>query len=93
LANLRLSATTIGVTRMSDAHQTDDNPRIIELIKIAMGKGVKEYGHGLRHGDDTTQWGTEDDSWVEMALEEALDLSVYLATQLIRIEEARKRNK
>lgn len=93
MASIKLSAIIIGVKRMTNAHQTDDNPRILELIKTAMAKGVKEYGHGLRHGDDTTQWGTEDDSWVEMALEEALDLSVYLATQLIRIEEARKRNK
>lgn len=75
---------------MSDA---DDNPEILKKIKAAMAKGEKEYGHGLRSGDDTTQWGTEDDSWIEMALEEALDMSIYLATQLIRIEKARKRLK
>ena len=59
---------------MSDA---DDNPEILEKIKAAMAKGEKEYGHGLRSGDDTTQWGTENDSWIEMALEEALDMSIY----------------
>lgn len=75
---------------MSDA---DDNPKILEKIRAAMAKGEKEYGHGLRSEDDTTQWGTEDDSWIEMALEEALDMSIYLATQLIRIEKARKRLK
>ena len=52
---------------MSDA---DDNPEILEKIKAAMAKGEKEYGHGLRSEDDTTQWGTETDSWIEMALEE-----------------------
>ena len=75
---------------MSDA---DDNPDVLEKIKAAMAKGEKEYGHGLRSEDDTTQWGTDCDSWIEMALEEALDMSIYLATQLIRIEKARKSQK
>lgn len=72
------------------SHEADDNPRIIELIKERMAVGVERYGHGLRHQDDTTQWGTKEDSWVEMAIEEALDLCVYLASALIRIESERK---
>ena len=46
--------------------------------------------------DDTTQWGTKTDSWTEMGLEEALDLTIYLSAQLLRLldnEEAiRKRD-
>jgi hypothetical protein len=67
----------------------DDNPRIMELIAERLAKGIKEYGHGLRQGDDTTEWGTRLDSWVEMGLEEALDLSIYLAIALVRIETER----
>lgn len=68
----------------------DDNQRIRELIDERLEKGVKAYGHGLRHADDTTAWGTRLDSWVEMGLEEALDLAIYLCTALIRIETERK---
>ena len=68
----------------------DDNPRIIDLIKERLAKGEKAYGHGLRHGDDTREWGTREDSWTEMALEEALDMTIYLCTALIRVETERK---
>lgn len=54
-----------------------------------MAIGIKRYGHGIRHEDDTRQWGTEEDTWVEMGLEEALDLAIYLAAELIRLKEAR----
>jgi hypothetical protein len=72
------------------SHEADDNPRILDIIKERMKVGVERYGHGLRSEDDTRQWGNKDDSWVEMAIEEALDLCVYLATALIRIENERK---
>jgi len=67
----------------------DDNEDILTLIKERLAKGEREYGHGIRTGDDTTQWGTNRDSWVEMALEEALDMALYLSAQLIRLEKAR----
>lgn len=63
----------------------DDNEKILELIQERMKVGVKRYGHGLKKEDDTTQYGTKTDSWTEMGLEEALDLSIYLSTQLLRI--------
>jgi hypothetical protein len=63
----------------------DDNERILELIQERMKVGVNRYGHGLKKEDDTTQYGTKTDSWTEMGLEEALDLSIYLSTQLLRI--------
>ena len=67
------------------AEKRDDNERILSLIKERMDIGVERYGHGLRQGDDTRQWGTKKDSWNEMALEEVLDGMIYLAAQLIRI--------
>ena len=69
---------------------SDDNKRIIKLIRERMKKGKKAYGHGLRVHDDTRTWGTEIDSWNEMGLEEALDLNIYLSAQLLRIQDAEK---
>lgn len=72
----------------------DDNEEIIDLIKKRLDKGAAEYGHGIRVKDDTTNWGTNLDSWTEMGLEEALDLSIYLAAQILRVmrnEEQRKK--
>lgn len=63
----------------------DDNERILELIQQRLAIGEERYGHGLRKNDDTTQWGTKTDSWTEMGLEEALDLTIYLSAQLLRI--------
>jgi len=71
----------------------DDNEEIIDLIKERLDKGAAEYGHGIRVKDNTTNWGTNLDSWTEMGLEEALDLSIYLASQILRVmrnEEQRK---
>ena len=72
----------------------DDNEKILELIQERMTIGEERYGHGIRKNDDTTQWGTKIDSWTEMGLEEALDLTIYLSAQIIRLldnEEEQKR--
>tara|TARA_B000000557_G_scaffold264538_1_gene270225 strand:- start:1045 stop:1434 length:390 start_codon:yes stop_codon:yes gene_type:complete len=63
----------------------DDNERILELIQERLAIGEERYGHGVRKNDDTTQWGTKTDSWTEMGLEEALDLTIYLSAQLLRL--------
>jgi hypothetical protein len=47
-----------------------------------MEKGRKEYGHGLIQNSGY--------DWVKGALEEALDLSVYLSAKLIEIKNASK---
>ena len=52
-----------------------------------MELGQERYGHGVRVNDDTRQWGTKEDSWNEMALEEVLDGMIYMAAQIIRIME------
>ena len=72
----------------------DDNNQIIsavetwypfvDAVKDRLAIGVKRYGHGVRVNDDTTQWGTKIDSWLEMGLEEIDDLAIYLIAQLLR---------
>lgn len=66
--------------------EQDDNKIVLKLIKERMALGVERYGHGMRINDDTRQYGTKDDSWVEMALEEALDHIIYLSAALIRLQ-------
>tara|TARA_Y100001970_G_scaffold241486_1_gene305101 strand:+ start:3438 stop:3677 length:240 start_codon:yes stop_codon:yes gene_type:complete len=69
------------------------NKIIIDLIQKRMKIGLERYGHGLRIHDDTRQWGTQDDSWEEMALEEVLDGLVYTAASILRLREKRELNK
>ena len=64
--------------------KTNKNTTIEQLISSRMEMGYKKYGHGLRINDNTTQWGTEFDSWDEMALEEALDGLVYISASILR---------
>jgi hypothetical protein len=58
------------------------NDEILELIKQRMEKGRKQYGHGLldKSGYD----------WVQEALEEALDLSIYVAARLVEVTRHKK---
>ena len=58
----------------------DCNEEIISLIRLRMEKGRKEYGHGLVQNSGY--------DWLKEALEEALDLSVYLSAKIIEIEQA-----
>ena len=70
--------------------QQDRNEEIRELINERLELGRERYGHGIRPSDDTRQWGTKVDSWAEMALEEALDLSIYLSAELLRVQDLRR---
>lgn len=54
-------------------------------IKERMELGIKRYGHGVRVDDDTTEWGTKKNSWMEMADEELLDGLVYVTADYIRV--------
>ena len=54
------------------------NDDILKLIKERMEKGRKEYGHGLIRGDR---------DWTKEALEEALDMSIYLSAKLSEIKD------
>lgn len=53
---------------------------IIERLNI----GRERYGHGVRVDDDTTTWGTKENSWMEMAREEFLDAVIYVIADYIR---------
>ena len=46
--------------------------------------GRKKYGHGVVVDHDTTEWGTKENSWMEMAREEFLDAVVYVTADYIR---------
>ena len=54
------------------------NPDILRLIEFRMAKGRKQYGHGLLPDSGY--------DWVQEALEEALDLSIYVAAKLVEIQ-------
>ena len=74
--------------------QMDDNDAILSLLgkwyywkdaaQARLDLGRERYGHGIRVEDDTTQWGTKTNSWLEMGLEEIDDLAIYVAAQLVR---------
>ena len=55
-----------------------------ELIEERLKIGKERYGHGIQPDDDTTQWGTKRDSWLEMAQEEIIDCMIYICTDYIR---------
>ena len=62
----------------------DDNDEILHLLKDRLALGQKRYGHGVRVDDDTRQFGTEDNDWELMALEEMLDGLIYTTASIIR---------
>ena len=59
-------------------NKSDCNEEIKALIAERMEKGKKAYGHGLMQNSGY--------DWVQEALEEALDLSIYLSAKLIEIK-------
>jgi hypothetical protein len=61
-----------------DNKDLDCNDEIKALIAERMEKGKKAYGHGLMQNSGY--------DWVQEALEEALDLSIYLSAKLIEIK-------
>lgn len=56
----------------------DCNAEIIRLIESRFERGRQTYGHGVIQNSGT--------DWVKEALEEALDLSIYLSAKLIEIQ-------
>ena len=70
--------------------EKDDNGEILDLLKKRMEMGVRKYGHGVRVAQNTQDFGTEDDDWELMALEEMLDGLIYTTAQIIRYR--RKKN-
>jgi hypothetical protein len=65
-----------------DNDKSDCNEEIKSLIAERMEKGRKAYGHGLLQNAGY--------DWVQEALEEALDMSIYLSAKLIEIKNLTK---
>lgn len=56
----------------------DCNEDIKQLIDERLEKGMKQYGHGLKQNSGY--------DWVQEALEESLDLAVYISAKLIEVK-------
>ena len=74
---LGLSAHWRRSARKKKEESEELNDDIVSLIKQRMEKGRKEYGHGLLKGDR---------DWTKEALEEALDMSIYLSAKLVELK-------
>jgi hypothetical protein len=53
-------------------------------LKERMELGMQRYGHGIQIHDDTRQWGTKRDSWMEMCEEEVIDGIIYAVAHHLR---------
>lgn len=60
----------------------DCNEQIKKLIAERMEKGKRAYGHGLLQNAGY--------DWVQEALEEALDLAIYISARLIEVQQSRQ---
>lgn len=80
------------LTKVEPHLKLDENWHIIQLLKARMKLGAERYGHGLRVYDDTRTYGTQEDSWEEMGLEEMLDGLVYLSAAIIRRDREKRYN-
>ena len=58
----------------------------MDKLRDRLALGRERYGHGVRIGDDTREWGTKEDSWMEMAHEEFLDGIIYVVADYLRKE-------
>jgi hypothetical protein len=54
--------------------------QLVERLEI----GLKRYGHGVIVDSDTREWGTTENSWIDMAVEEFLDGVIYVTADYIR---------
>ena len=60
--------------------------KILEEIDKRLDLGIKRYGHSIKVSDNTINFGTEEDSWLEMMEQELLDAVIYLTAHLMRKE-------
>jgi len=62
----------------------DDNEEIMNMIKDRLDLGKSRYGHGVVVNQNTQEFGTKEDDWELMALEEMLDGLIYTTASIIR---------
>lgn len=55
-----------------------------DLLNSRLDLGRSKYGHGVRIDSDTRDWGTKQNSWLEMMREEFLDGMIYCAADALR---------
>lgn len=72
---------------------SDDNEEIMKLLNERLNLGRKRYGHGVIVNDDTRKYGTIDNDWELMALEELLDGLIYTTAAIIRHRRNKKSKK
>jgi hypothetical protein len=63
---------------------TNPEGDLMQRLRSRIHLGLERYGHGIRASDDTREWGTRENSWMEMCEEEILDGIVYTAAHRIR---------
>ena len=81
-----LSKKTLKPVKSKDEiDEIDDNDEILELLKGRLALGRERYGHGVVVDQSTKDFGTEEDDWELMALEEMLDGLIYTTASIIRL--------
>lgn len=68
-----------------DHVQTYFNEYLISSVNKRLEFGKKKYNHGVIIRDDTRNYGTPNNSWEEMLLEELLDGIIYSFATIIKI--------
>jgi len=67
------------------------NKDIVALLKKRLEFGKKKYGHGININEDTRNFGTPEDSWLEMLMEEILDGMFYAASAILLHKQVREK--
>lgn len=73
------------VKNITPKDKIDDNEEILDLLKGRLALGRERYGHGVVVDQSTKDFGTEEDDWELMALEEMLDGLIYTTASIIRL--------
>jgi hypothetical protein len=72
-------------------NQIDDNEEILNLLKDRLKLGRERYGHGVIVDDNTQKYGTLENDWELMALEEMLDGLIYTTASIIRYRRSKRK--
>ena len=88
MEDLNLLADHTKIKREKSVEEThtpqDDNDEILEMLKSRLELGKAHYGHGVVVDQNTQDFGTKEDDWELMALEEMLDGLIYTTASIIR---------